>query len=88
MFVCIIVHAQVYIVHAQVYIVHAQVYIVHVSLYNYCTCSSVHVYCTHMPPFTYHIYLPPQGGVEVVKTHKWFKDIDWDAVLQRKMPVS
>ena len=28
-----------------------------------------------------------QDGVEEVKQHKWFKGIDWDAVLQRKLQV-
>jgi len=26
-----------------------------------------------------------QQGVEDVKQHKWFKGMDWDAVLQRKL---
>ena len=30
----------------------------------------------------------PQHGVEDVKQHKWFKSLDWDAVLQRKIVVS
>ena len=29
-----------------------------------------------------------QQGVEDVKQHKWFKAVDWDAVLQRKLVVS
>ena len=32
--------------------------------------------------------LHAQQGVEDVKQHKWFKAVDWDAVLQRKLVVS
>ena len=29
-----------------------------------------------------------QQGVADVKQHRWFKGVDWDAVLQRKLVVS
>lgn len=29
-----------------------------------------------------------QDGVEEVKHHKWFRGVDWDAVLLRKLSVS
>ena len=35
-------------------------------------------------PTLFHV----QQGVEDVKQHKWFKAVDWDAVLQRKLVVS
>ncbi len=34
------------------------------------------------------MFCPLQLGVEDVKQHKWFKGMDWDCVLQRKMVVS
>lgn len=29
-----------------------------------------------------------QQGVADVKQHRWFRGVDWDAVLQRKLVVS
>ena len=29
-----------------------------------------------------------QDGIEEVKQHKWFRGVDWDAVLMRKVTVS
>ena len=31
---------------------------------------------------------PLQQGVDDVKQHKWFRGLDWDVVLQRKLIVS
>ena len=28
-----------------------------------------------------------QNGIDDVKTHKWFKCLDWDAAFQRKLKV-
>lgn len=32
--------------------------------------------------------LSMQQGVADVKQHRWFRGVDWDAVLQRKLVVS
>ena len=39
-------------------------------------------------PPTLLVLFHAQQGVEDAKQHKWFKAVDWDAVLQRKLVVS
>lgn len=37
--------------------------------------------------FLFDFYPVSQGGAEDVKSHKWFRSVDWDVVPQRQLKV-
>lgn len=50
--------------------------------------SKEHHFLSRFMLFVSSSFIDLQHGVEDVKQHKWFKTLDWDAVLQRKIVVS